>query len=285
MYKYNNAFLHTCNHCIDKMFENYVDKLGDEEEAMRRVFSKCDIYFVQSCFNASAKKGVNNSRIKSYISKLNLGQYSQKTYDDTLDEERTGTIDSIEDIKESKNNKVTQKTVKFWGTGFEPNDYIYLNDKYDEWTTRHECTTKAQESLFQKIALLELKITKATQQGDKLEGLINSYNSLLGSANVKPVQNNDNTLSEQNTFGTLIQKWENERPIPEPDPEWKDVDGIKKYISVWFLGHLCKMMGVNNSYSREYEEEVAKYTVDPPSYVEDSVSTEFESLFGNENDE
>ena len=32
--------------------------------------------------------------------------------------------------------------------------------------------------------------------------------------------------------------------MPEPDEAWQDVDGIRRYINVWFLGHLCKMMGI-----------------------------------------
>ena len=98
---------------------------------------------------------------------------------------------------------------------------------------------------------------------------MNAYQNLLGSANIKPNQTNENALADQNTFGTLIQKWETEKPIPEPDPEWKDVDGILKYISTWFLGHLCKMMGVKNSYSKLYENEMKKYKVEKPQYEDD----------------
>ena len=69
------------------------------------------------------------------------------------------------------------------------------------------------------------------------------------------------------TFGTLIKKWENEEPIPEPDPEWADVDGIGKYIRIWFLGHLCKMLGIENEFSKEYEAEMAKFRVELPEDV------------------
>ena len=75
---------------------------------------------------------------------------------------------------------------------------------------------------------------------------MDTFQSLLGSANLKPVQNNDNALADSQSFGTLIKKFEEEKPIPEPDPEWKDVDGIVKYITVYFLGHLCKMIGIKN---------------------------------------
>ena len=91
-------------------------------------------------------------------------------------------------------------------------------------------------------------------------------NDLMDSAKIKPKQKSDSALVDQNTFGTLIQKWENEEPIPEPKEEWKDVDGIKKYISVWFHGHLSKMFGLDNDNAREYEEEIAKYSVEPPRY-------------------
>ena len=42
-----------------------------------------------------------------------------------------------------------------------------------------------------------------------------------------------------------------------------DADWIKKYVNVWFFGNLCRMMGKENPYQEEYDEEMAKYTVDP----------------------
>lgn len=98
----------------------------------------------------------------------------------------------------------------------------------------------------------------------KLVEALKVFQDLLGTANLKPSQNNEKAMVEQNTFGTLIKKWENERPISEPLPEWQDVDNIRKYITVYFLGHLCKMVGVQNKYSAAYEEEMAKYRVEMP---------------------
>ena len=43
--------------------------------------------------------------------------------------------------------------------------------------------------------------------------------------------------------------FENEDPIPEVNPEWKDVDGIVKLFNIYFLGHLSKMLGIKNRYS------------------------------------
>lgn len=106
----------------------------------------------------------------------------------------------------------------------------------------------------------------------------------MNSGNLQPKQNNDNTFVETNTFGTFIKKFENERPIAKPDPEWEDVDKIKHYISVWFLGHLCKMIGINNKFgqkwTRLYEEEVEKFTAHPPTYFDnDEEAPTFDEVF------
>ena len=272
-----------CVKCLDYYEKEYTERLGCNDEAIRRLALHLDLYLDESLLSASRKINAENSRIAGYISKTNLLQFKGRTYDTYLEElaeaqrldER---IESIEDLEEIE-QEISQKTLAFWGMGFAPDDYIYLNNKYDDWTSRHECKTKAQESIFQKISLMELQILKAAQKGDKIDGLMKSFNDLLGSANIQPKQNKDNSLADQNTFGTLIQKWENEHPIPEPDPEWEDVDGIKRYISTWFLGHLCKMLKIKNTYSKLYEDEIAKYTVDKPIYEEDAEFS-FDDVYG-----
>ena len=98
------------------------------------------------------------------------------------------------------------------------------------------------------------------------------------------VRGKTDQLADTNTFGTLIKKWEDEHPIPEPAPEWKDVDGIRKYINTWFLGHLCKMFRIENDVTAEYDEELAKYTVEVPSFQleeEEDVSDEFSDIIGS----
>lgn len=277
-----NYHLPICKKCLDKLYEQYCIKFGDEDEAIRRICMKFDIYWDQSLANASRKITKDRSRIHTYISRANLIQYKGKTYDTTLDEENNNQINSIKDFKdEDKNTKVTKKTVQFFGFGFTEQEYQWMQYQYNDWTARHECKTKAQEELFKNICITQLQIQKATQNGEKIEQLMNAYQNLLGSANIKPNQTNENALADQNTFGTLIQKWETEKPIPEPDPEWKDVDGILKYISTWFLGHLCKMMGVKNSYSKLYETEMKKYKVEKPQYEDDDEAL-FNNLFGDE---
>ena len=290
LYKGNNSFLPICNNCLENLVEQYTELLGSQNEAIKRVCLHWDIYFSDSILNSTKKIDVNRSRIKCYVKNCNLQQNAGKTFDTYLKEinsERIDTINDLEELKQDKEIKVSQKTIKFFGLGYTPEQYRFLQDQYDDWTHRHECRTKSQEEVFKNLCIAQLNIQIAQQTGGKVKDAMDSFQNLLGTANLKPCQTNENALADQNTFGTLIKKWENEKPISEPDPEWKDVDGIARYIHIYFLGHLCKMMGIKNSYSRMYDEEMEKYRVEKPEYEGDDEAL-FDAVFNlksNKDDE
>ena len=290
MFKGNNSFLPICNNCLENLVEQYTELLGSQNEAIKRVCLHWDMYFSESTLNSTKKIDANRSRIKNYVKNCNLFQNAGKTYDTYLKEinsERIDTINDLEELKQDKEIKVSQKTIKFFGLGYTPEQYRFLQDQYDDWTHRHECRTKSQEEVFKNLCIAQLNIQIAQQTGGKVKDAMDSFQNLLGTANLKPCQTNENALADQNTFGTLIKKWENEKPISEPDPEWKDVDGIARYIHIYFLGHLCKMMGIKNSYSRMYDEEMEKYRVEKPEYEGDDEAL-FDAVFNlksNKDDE
>ena len=140
--------------------------------------------------------------------------------------------------------------------------------------------------LFKRICFKQLEIDKAQKAGRETKELDKTLQELMGSLSVKPSQKNSNSLTETMTFGQLIDKWEQEKPIPEPDEEFKDVDKIGLYIDVFFKGHLSKMMGLKNAFSALYERFIAKYTFKKPEYDED-VDSEvlFDKIFGKSIDD
>ena len=109
-----------------------------------------------------------------------------------------------------------------------------------------------------------------------------TFQKLLETANLQPKQNTKETLSETQTFGTLLDKWENTRPLPEIDEELKDVDRIGLYIDVFFKGHTAKMLNVKNAFSNLYTKFMDKLTVRKPEYSEE-YDTEilFDNIFGD----
>lgn len=274
-----------CRECVDGLFYKYVDDYdGDEEKAIYRICQIFNVYYCQQALDASLKRRGKSSRIRGYLHKAStLSQCAGKSFDDTLVEEKSAAIiekyNLLEQDESTTENCIDEETIKFFGKGFNDEEYEWLQNEYDDWTTRNECKTKSQELIFKRICLKELEIEKATLSGLSTKELDATLQQLLDTGNLKPKQTNMDALAEDRTFGQLIRIWENEKPIPEPSPEFKDVDGIGRYISVFFLGHLAKMVGIKNKYARMYEEEMAKYAVQKPEYEEDSEAL-FDAIFG-----
>lgn len=251
-----------------------------------------DVYFREDVFNSCMKKVkdgiVSTSLIGQYMKIIQLTQYNRhkETYENTIAlEEKDGLATaSISDISEKLN--VDEGTIRFFGAGFNNEDYEFLKEQYDDWVARHECKTKAQEEVFKRICFKQLEILKATRRGEDTKNLDDTFQKLLDAAKLQPKQNSGDTTADNQTFGTLIDKWENTRPIPEIDEDLQDVDNIGLYLDVFFKGHLAKMMGLKNGLSNLYTKFIKKYTVEKPEYNDNEDGEAlFDAIFGNASDD
>lgn len=199
-----------------------------------------------------------------YITQLSsLPQYKELTFKDSdLSDGRKSELVSEKESKFVMTQDEIDESKDFWGSGFTNDELYWLNVEFTDFLNKYEVESKGMELLIQEICLTQLDIRKRRASGEKVDQQLKTLQDLLGSSNLKPVQETGANAVEQETFGTLIKKFENERPIPEPDEQWKDVDGIGKYLRVWFLGHLARMMGVDNPYKNEYDEEIKKYKIE-----------------------
>lgn len=249
-----------CKDCVISIAEKFKIQYNSESRALYELCRLLDIYYEKTLFDSACKqakaKNKNSNIYQIYFQKVSsLPQYRDKTF---IDSEL---FDSAKD-EEELSEKIGRDVVEFWGSvGYSQSDYDFLEKEYTNLTTRYECDSYAQEVLFQEIANQRLDIKRKRAMGSSVDKEIKTLQDLLGSANIKPAQENASMASEQLTFGTLIKKFENEKPIPEPLPEWMTSDWIKKYVCTWFFGNLCRMMGKPNPYKDEYEEEMDKYTV------------------------
>lgn len=200
----NDGYLPWCNECREKMFEFYVKKYNDEDEAIDRLAMMFDTYVNDKLLDASEHSVASALKINTYMGRLNIRQYADKSYDDVIDQKKKDALAA----GDTKGTKVTLKMRKFWGAGLDEQDYLFLDEHYQNLITRHECKTAAQEILFKRIAKAELNCDKADATGDtkKIKEANDNLQNLMGSAQIKPNQTNDNALAETNTFGTLIQK-------------------------------------------------------------------------------
>ena len=282
-----------CKQCIEKFYQQYFEKytnegcLTPEKKAVQRLCMIFDIYYRDDVFASSMNKirgsNMNISPMGQYMKTIQLQQYNRnkESYENTIyeAEQENFAMASISDL--SSEITVDQKTIDFFGSGFTDEDYKYLKKEYDDWTARHECNTKAQEEVFKRICFKQLEILKATRRGEDTKHLDATFRDLLDTAKLQPKQTSGDTTADNQTFGTLIDKWENERPLPEIDEELKDIDKIGVYVDVFFKGHLSKMMGLKNGLSNLYTKFIKKYTVTKPEYSdEENSEVLFDAIFG-----
>lgn len=283
-----------CKQCIKKLFDHFVERYTNEgcedpdKKAVRRLCMAFDINFNEKAYDEAIddakQRKINISPISAYMKRAQLLPHRNRTYDDTIvDEEETKfVVVKSDNINDEEQPEISMETKNFFGYGFNDEDYRFLKKEYDDWTARHECKTKAQEEVFKDICFNRLQNLKALRAGDDTKDITASFQKLLDSGKLQPKQNAGDTTADNQTFGTLIDKCENERPLPDIDEELKDVDKIGWYIDVFFRGHLSKMMGLKNGLSNLYTKFIKQYTVEKPEYTdEENSEVLFDAIFGN----
>lgn len=297
MYR-GTGYLPFCNDCLDTMFDEYRQLLGSDREAMRRMCMKLDLYWHDSIYDMVERTAGVNSKVRNYIGKTNIIRYIDKSFDDTIaDEERSGIRQAaaqddgvqqgyLPEESEEEIIDIPEDVILFWGPGYTPKMYLELEERKKYWISRFPTGYNfdiGEEALIRQICNLEIDINHDRAAGKSIDKNVNTLNTLLGSANLKPTQKKDDGADaelDNMPFGVGIRKWENTRPIPEPDPELQDVDGIVRYITVWFLGHLCHMVGIKNTYCKLYEEEMERLRVTAPEFEDEDDETLFDHMFG-----
>lgn len=283
-----------CKECLLNKMTDYDKKNGirtDNREKTINTFRRLDWYFNEKMYNEQLQslseqtgEKIRSTAVQQWIVMIkSLPNWKGLSWKDSEFFNDDADNNSPEDIKIIQ--KTIKKAKKRFGN-YSNEDLMFLENEYQDWTTRYPCENKSQELLFKRICFKELEIDKAQKDGKDTKELDATLQNLMGSLNIKPSQKNSNALTDNLTFGQLIDKWEQEKPIPEPEEEFKDVDKIGLYIDVFFKGHLSKMMGLKNAFSSLYEKFMKKYTVTKPQYDEDSDSEAlFDQIFGSKMDE
>lgn len=291
-----------CKECLNRIYLDYKKKyeaLGyanPDRKAIERICMLVDIYYNDAVFDSAVNQSKNGKLqgvplLAIYVKNTKMAQYKYYDYDTTIherysEEKNKEPIAIFYTDDDEYKNETVKLSSKMFGKGFEDDEYVYLYEQYCDWTSRHECNTKAQEEVFKNICLTQLQLLKATRAKEDTKDLSMQLQRWLDTGKLQPKQNSGEAVSDAQTFGTLIDKWENTRPIPEPDPEWEDVDGIKKYIDVFFRGHLAKTVGIDNDLADEYENYMKEYTVEKPEYQdEDDRNALYDAVFGSVNSE
>ena len=283
-----------CKKCVLAEVEqrkNKNDKPNETKESVQRMLQKMDLPYIDSLYESlqtDVANEINEKNKKSpflaYLPPIkSLPNWKGKTYKDSefgVDGDEAESITSV-----MSNRKPRKEIIKIFGTGFSNEDYLYLQDQYDDWKSRTQVDSKSQETYIIQICFKQLEIWKAQKSDKDTDKLIKSLNDLMNGANLQPRQNVGNAATDSLTFGQLIEKWELEKPIPEPLNEFKDPDNIGKFLRVWFKGSLMRAVGLDGGYAKEYDDYITQYSVEKPTNIDDDDSVDesmYEKVFGRE---
>lgn len=286
-----------CKDCLVKMAENRTSRDGESHEtreSIQKVLRMMDLPYFESLYQSCLKLKMSDEKEYTFkvsvfqlmFTQLNsLPQYKGLSYLDSRFTVDGGAVPSVPHEEDILDLEVVKRGRERFGN-YADADLMFLETEYEDWVSRYECNTKAQEEAFQRLSFKKLEIRKATLEGKPTRDLDKTYQEWLGTANIQPKQTSMDSLVEAQTLGTLLQKYEETRPLPEIDPELKDVDKIGFYIDTFFRGHASKLLGIKNAFSDLYEKVMNKYTVKPPKYDSDENDSEdiFRKVFGDVED-
>lgn len=305
------GYLPYCSKCVDGLYAKYLAQSNDSKAAVRQVCRKLDLYWSDTIFDSVSKKSSVRSLMAQYIARINNTACTGKSYDDTLlDNGNLWNFDFSKDIDkevedtepviispaqtDEKEIEIPQEVVDFWGSGYSPEMYEqleqrrkYYAEKFPDAFSGDNSSDIGSDVLMRQLCNLEVSISKDVAAGKSIDKSVNSLNTLIGSLNLKPAQKK--TTEPDSAFtntplGVWLYKYENKRPLPEIDSSLRDVNHIKKYVFTW-MGHLCKMLGIKNGYTKLYEEEINRLRVEKPEYNDDDEETLLSEVYSEESEE
>lgn len=141
-----------------------------------------------------------------------------------------------------------QDNAKFWGNKkYSQDDYEFLNEAYQELCQDRKPTTFSIKNSYKNVARTQLQAQKALEDGATTEydRLMKTLSTLMGDANIKGSQmTGDNGIE---SWGEMVRKIEEQRPVLAPSGEFVDVDRLQGYVEKWFTKHFARVFGVDDS--------------------------------------
>lgn len=299
------GYLPICKSCVDKLFGEYLKEFNDQKLACKEMCRKLDIYWGEDVYEQATKQSGYRTLFGAYISKTNVYKLAGKCYDDSLKENglwgrdefgitndtntawAAGTEKTAQEIDDEI--EVSPEIKTMWGSGYTNAMYNDLEERRQYWMESLakdgvDVSDTGIQGLLRQIVSTELEINHGRAAGVDVDKKVNTLNTLLGSAMIKPSQKkgSDDTSIDTTPLGVWIWKFENKRPLPEIDEELKDANHIARYITIWLKGHLAKMVGLKNSYSEMYENEINRLRVERPEYEDEDDESLLTDVFENQ---
>jgi len=235
---YNKGILPICKECFGAKFGEFTAEYHSAKKAMKRLCMAFDIYFDDTLFD---KCNTNDATLGNYFRKLNMSQYKNKTFSDSLQngfyfaEEKnsinkppttvTAGNDEIDD-----NNTIASEDIDKWGVGFEKVDYDVLNAHYKYLKTANPNCDSNQEIFVIDLCYIHMQKMKALRNSD-VDGynkLTESYRKSFNQAGLKTA---DTMKTDDDCWSLWVDRVSQFTPeeFYKNKERYKDFDGLGEY--------------------------------------------------------
>jgi len=248
------AFVPVCKTCLAGLIDT------DKPKNVLNVLRIMDKPYIKSDWDSIVKQYKNKVKditlLGYYVRNISLNYKGKGFSDSDLYAYTAESLkkDKPKDVKLTKRSK--KKSIEEWGNGFTDEVYDFLNSEMLKLTTSFECPDYGMTMIMKDISWINKDIKEAKKANKDISKLVKIRSSLMSDAKMNPISSTGADENEKVTFGTLIQKYENNKPIPQ------DLDDdMKKYINLYMVGHLGKMQGLDNKMTQDYEKALEEFTI------------------------
>lgn len=248
----NNGCMPICKDCLTDLFNKYYIGYQDARKAIKRICMSYDLYYSESIANTVCQNTKAAPQIGDYIKKLNINQYKQKTFADTLEEGFDFNVIFTEH-EDTTTKNISRAMQDRWGNGFSNIEYQTLENHYKYLKKANPNCDENQEIFIIDLCYIKMQQMNAmlTRNTDDFNKLSESYRKTFTQAGLKTVR--EGTNEDTFSFGVTAQTIEKYTPAEYyADKElYKDFDGLGDYIDRFMTRPLKNIM--TGSSERDYE--------------------------------
>lgn len=250
-----------CKACCSEFYDRLLVELQDEMKALYKFCMQLDIYFDKDLANtllANPTKMNTNLGLR-YINKMGLVQYRNKTFADTkafinvfpISEEELEEIMYInaernkEEVKKKQKDMVTEEMITRWGIGYEPDEYLFLEERFQVMLNSYDNSNPASIWDYQEMCINYLELRKNRGNPTAQKNYQEMIDKLQKGCKMK-ISQLDNSEDDAASFGRFIDRIEMYEPCEKKLSFFDDIDGIRKYIKKWFVLPFARELEIAN---------------------------------------
>lgn len=250
-----------CKTCCSELYDRKLLTYQDEYLALYSFCMELNVWFTKDQAEKAIEKSKNTNTQKNagvhYLSVIHLAPYRDKTFETEIQFMNIFGLSSEEmenfmylnaekvkeEIKKKNEEIITQEAIIRWGDGLDPEDYKFLEERYNTMIKAYEDKNPANLWTYEEICMNYLSLRKNRGNPTAVKQIQETISKLQADCKMKQSQI-DGSDDEEACMGKFIDKIENYEPCDMQLPFFRDIDGIRKYIGRFFTQPFAREHGL-----------------------------------------